>query len=115
MFRRLTIVTVAAAILPASADAARIRFGGGRASHVKPAAAAPRPAAGVGVGVGVVATPRFGDAARANGQPDVGACAQGPFPPSRDPTPVLLRLTTADAPRPWCVDATLLGGFCVVD
>jgi hypothetical protein len=118
MIRHLMIAAIATALLPVSAEAAKMRYGGSRPSPAKPAtAAAPaaRPSVGVGVGAGIVVAPRVVRASRTNGQPGVDEPARVPFPPASAPAPALLRLTTAEAPKAWCAGETVIGGFCVVN
>jgi hypothetical protein len=117
MFRHLMIAAVATALLPASAEAAKMRYGGSRSTPAKPVATAPaaRPGMGVAVGAGAVVAPRVVRASRTNGQAGVDEPARVPFPPASAPAPVLLRLTTAEAPKAWCAGETVVGGFCVVN
>jgi|GEM_PF-6203469 len=117
MIRHLMIAAIAMALLPATAEAAKMRYSGSRSTPAKPAAAAPaaRPGVGVAVGAGAVVAPRVVRASRTNGQPGVDEPARVPFPPASAPAPVLLRLTTAEAPKTWCAGETVVGGFCVVN
>ncbi len=118
MIRHLMIAAIATALLPATAEAAKMRYGGSRSTPAKPAAAAPaaRPGVGVAVGAGAVVAPRVVRASRTNGPPgSVDEPARVPFPTASAPAPVLLRLTTAEAPKAWCAGETVVGGFCVVN
>jgi hypothetical protein len=115
MIRHLMIAIVATALLPASADAAKMRFGVSRSKPAPAVAPAPRPALGVGVGAGVVVAPRIGRAAQGFGQPRGEESGRVPFPTASATTPTLLRLTTAEGVRPWCASEVVVGGFCVLN
>ncbi len=109
MFRSLALAAVFAAILPALAEA-RPR---GKVSS-------PSPAAKPAVGVAVVPVLGGGAAARAaTGRAGEPEKVRVPFPPSSQPEPVLLRLSTttgASPPaKPWCAGAPNVNGFCVVN
>jgi hypothetical protein len=114
MKRALTIACLSTALLlPASAEAAKMRFGG--KSSAKPAAET-SPSSGTsrslvivpGVSTGAA---RAGERApsRIPSQP-VTATAT----PS-EPAPALLKLTVNDGPKVWCRSEVVIGGFCVLN
>ena len=106
--RLIASLVVLALLLPASAEAARLRFGGTRTSDVSPAS---------GRGSSVAIVPGIGRSSRPaaveNGAPD-----RVPFPPASAAAPTLLRLTvnanSADS-KVWCRSEIVIGGFCVVN
>lgn len=106
MIRRLATIALAATLLPAGAEAAKMRFGGGsRSSH---AGTETR-----GSGGTTIITPRFGGSQAAGA--DAGAPARVPFPPaSAEPAPALLKVT-GDASKTWCRSEVVVGGFCVLN
>ncbi|WP_332692529.1 hypothetical protein [Bosea sp. (in: a-proteobacteria)] len=107
MIRILAVATLAAMLVPASAEAAKFRFGGSRSqsSQTSPANRD---------GSSVLITP--GLRSRQASQP---AQAQPPraASPSRATAtePVPLRLTSAEEPRIWCRSQVVVGGFCVLN
>jgi hypothetical protein len=115
MIRHLMIALVATALLPSGADAAKMRFGASRSKPAPAVAPAPRPGLGLGIGAGIVVTPRIGRAAQSSGQPRSEESGRVPFPAASTTAPTLLRLTTAEGARPWCVSEVVVGGFCVLN
>ncbi len=105
---RLTAsLLVIAFILPASAEAARLRFGGGkRTSDVHSNAGS----SGVAVVPGISRSSRPATSATTATAPE-----RVPFPPANATAPTLLRLTANDEPKAWCRGAMVVGGFCVVN
>jgi hypothetical protein len=115
MIRHLMIALVATALLPASAEAAKMRFGASRSKPAPAVAPAPRPGLGVGIGAGIVVAPRIGRASQTTGQPRGEESGRVPFPAASATAPTLLRLTTAQGARPWCASEVVIGGFCVLN
>ncbi len=102
MSRRIAIALAIAALLPATAEAAKFR--GGRST--KPAASASRST--------LIVTPGLVGAARA-GELRPGEAQRVPFPAaSALPQPQLLR-ATAEEKQPWCRSAVVVGGFCLMN
>lgn len=106
--RLIASLLVLAPLLPASAEAARLRFGGTRTSDVSPTS---------GRGGSVAIMPGTGrssrPAAAENGAPD-----RVPFPPASAAAPALPRLTANADPadsKAWCRSEVVVGGFCVVN
>jgi len=111
MIHRLAIIALAAALLPASADAAKLRFGGGSRSGAAHAAAGHRDGH-------VVVTPSL-----RSRQETRAATNQ----PARILTPIAttaaadatqsaeLRGAQPAEPRIWCRSQTVIGGFCVMN
>lgn len=106
VIRIFAIAIVAAALLPAQAEAAKLRFGK-RSPHV--GAEPARGRAGVIVVRGAAGTFRTQPAA-AGGDND-----RVPFPPSATAQPTLLRLTSAEPGRNWCRSEIVVGGFCILN
>ncbi|WP_332682967.1 hypothetical protein [Bosea sp. (in: a-proteobacteria)] len=107
MIRILAVATLAAMLVPASAEAAKFRSGGSRSqnSHASQ---------GDRDGSSLVVTP--GLRSRQSSQP-APAQPQRAATPSRAMTaePVALRLTAAAEPRIWCRSQVVVGGFCVLN
>lgn len=107
MIRRLAVAALAVALLPASAEAAKFRFGGGRSSTTH---------AGQGQrdGSHAVVTPTLRSRQTQN------AAASEPL---RIATPATaatvetadLRGTQSAEARVWCRSQTVVGGFCVMN
>ncbi|MGX1785762.1 hypothetical protein ACWIGM_03440 [Bosea sp. NPDC055332] len=107
MIRRLAIATLALALLPASAEAAKFRFSGSR-SHATQASPGHRD------GSQVVVTPtlrsRQTDSAAANQPLRIAA------PTALAATETAeLRGTQPAESRIWCRSQVVVGGFCVVN
>lgn len=105
MIRRLATIALAVTLLPAGAEAAKMRFGGGsRSSHATSETRG-------GSGGTTIIAPRFGrsQAAGANASDP----ARVPFPPS-NAEPVLLKVT-GDGSKLWCRSEVVVGGFCVLN
>ncbi|WID97831.1 hypothetical protein QO058_06155 [Bosea vestrisii] len=106
MIRRLAVAALAVALLPASAEAAKFRFGGGRSSTTH---------AGQGHrdGSHVVVTPTL-----RNRQTQNAAASE----PLRVATPAAAAVETADLrgtqsadARVWCRSQVVVGGFCILN
>ena len=106
MIRLAATIIIAAALLPASAEAAKMRFGGSRSSHAAPATPARS-------GNSLVVVPRMGGSSKP-ADAKASAPTHVPFPPS-SAEPTLLKVTTADAAKPWCRSEVVVGGFCVIN
>jgi hypothetical protein len=110
---RITCLLVAALLLPAHAEAAKMRFGGNKsspnASQAKPAQA--------NSGRAVVVVPGIG-MSRAKAA-EHGAPARVPFPPAtaqaQQATPVALHTSDDAGRKPWCRSEVVVGGFCVLN
>lgn len=106
MIRLLAVAILAMALLPASAEAAKFRFGG--RSHATPTSQGHRD------GSHLVATP-----ALRSGRAESAAASQ----PLRSATPTTiaaanatdLRSTQPAEPQIWCRSQTVIGGFCVMN
>ena len=111
--RLIASLLAVAILLPASAEAARLRFGGGKRTsdvHSTPGSGG----GGVAVVPGVSRSSRPATTSAATET----APERVPFPPASaaaSAAPMLLRLTSNDEPRTWCRGATVVGGFCVVN
>jgi hypothetical protein len=107
MIRLLSVAVIAFALLPASAEAAKFRFGGSR-SHNSHASENHRD------GSHVVVTP----ALRAR-QTEKAAAGQAsrPATPAAVATaePVALRSAEPSQPGVWCRSQVVVGGFCVLN
>lgn len=109
---RIACLLVAALLVPASAEARKMRFGGSKSSsassQAKPdQATSRRSTVIVAPGIGV-SRARAGEAERV------------PFPPSTlrpaQPTPAAQQASApGEAKRPWCGSEVVVGGFCVVN
>ncbi|CAN7402570.1 hypothetical protein LJR090_003175 [Bosea sp. LjRoot90] len=107
MIRRLAVAALAVALLPASAEAAKFRFSGGRSSTTH---------AGQGQrdGSHAVVTPTLRSRQTQN------AAASEPL---RIATPAAaaavetadLRGTQSADPRVWCRSQVVVGGFCILN
>lgn len=108
MIRLAATIVIAAALLPASAEAAKMRFGGSRSSH----ATANTPARG---GNSFVVVPRMGGSSNpVDAKASANTPAHVPFPPS-SVEPTLLKVTAAEPPKSWCRSEVVVGGFCVIN
>lgn len=106
MIRRLAVAFLAVALLPASAEAAKFRFSGGRSS-TSHAGQSQRD------GSHVVVTPTLRSRQTQN------AAASEPL---RIATPASATVETADLrgtqsadPRIWCRSQVVVGGFCILN
>lgn len=100
MIRSLAIAIVALALVPASAEAAKMRLGG-------KSIAAPATTQAAGNGGAAAAT-----------KTSAADPARVPFPPASavpTPAPTLLRLTAAQDDKVWCRSEIVVGGFCVLN
>lgn len=106
MIRRLAIATLAMALLPASAEAAKFRFTSGSRSHATPTSHRD--------GSPVVMTPIMRSRQTDN------AAANQPLPIAI-PTTIAaadatdLRSVQPAEPRIWCRSQVVVGGFCVLN
>lgn len=106
MIRALAVAVLAVMLAPASAEAAKFRFGGG-ASSSRQASPSSRDGS-------LIVTP--GLRSRQVGQP-------APAQPPRDASPhraiatepAPLRLSAAEEPRIWCRSQVVVGGFCLLN
>jgi hypothetical protein len=106
MIRLLATIVLATALLPAGAEAAKLRLGGSRSSH----ASAETQSAG---GRSVAVVPGLTRSSKGEAKPD--APTRPPFPaPSVQPPPAL-RLTSSEGPKNWCRSEVVVGGFCVLN
>jgi hypothetical protein len=116
MSRALRIVCflVAATLVPASAEAAKMRFGG--KSSAKPAA---ETSASGGKSRSLVIVPGVGGAAAGTANAAGQTQARVPFPPATatqaTPAPPLMKLTVNDGAKVWCRSEVVVGGFCVLN
>jgi hypothetical protein len=102
MLRVLLIASLGAGLLSVGqAEAAKIRFGGG-----KRAADAPSPSSTPMLIPGLRASRSTAPATR---EPE-----RAPFPPSTA-TPAFVSLDTREPDRPWCQSKIVVGGFCVLN
>ena len=116
MKRALVIACLSTVLLlPASAEAARMRFGGtsGGTSSSKPSA---ETSASGGKGGSLVVVPGItAGKAKAGEQPPTRV----PFPPATtaqaEPAPMLMKLSVNDAAKAWCRSEVVVGGFCVLN
>lgn len=105
MIRLVATIILAATLLPASAEAAKMRFGGGRSSHATTESR--------GNGSTTIVAPRVGRSSQsADAKP--GAPGRVPFPPA-SAEPVLLKVTASEASKPWCRSDVVVGGFCILN
>ncbi|MDU0339855.1 hypothetical protein [Bosea rubneri] len=104
MIRALAVATLAIMLVPASAEAAKFRFGGSRSSDSQTSSS--------NRDGSLIVTP--GLRSRQTSQP---AAAQSPraASPNRAAEPLPLRLTAAEEPRVWCRSQVVVGGFCVLN
>ncbi|CAD5270317.1 conserved exported hypothetical protein [Bosea sp. 62] len=106
MIRLLAVATLALALLPASAEAAKFRFGG--RSHATPTSQGHRDSSHV------VATPslrsRQGESAAPNQPLHIAAPTTIAAADAAD-----LRGTRPAEPQIWCRSQTVVGGFCVMN
>jgi hypothetical protein len=107
MIRLLSVAVLASALLPASAEAAKFRFGGSR-SHNSHASENHRD------GSHVVVTPAL--RARQNEKAAAGQASR-PATPAAVATagPVALRSAEPSQPGVWCRSQVVVGGFCVLN
>lgn len=106
MIRLLATIVLAAALLPAGAEAAKLRLGGSRSSH------AGAEAHGTS-GSSVMVAPRLRTSSKPT-EARTDAPTRPPFPtPSVEPVP--LKMAATEAPKPWCPGAVVVGGFCVLN
>lgn len=117
MIRSLAIVIVALTLLPASAEARKLRFGGGSRAAVPAVQPASNGGLGTGVALGVAAGSRASRAYAATPVSTAGGAdpARVPFPSVGAQSPALLRLTAAKDDAQWCRSEVVVGGFCVLN
>lgn len=104
MNRPLAVATLAIMLVPASAEAAKFRFGGSR-SNDSQTSSSNRDGS-------LIVTP--GLRSRQASQPAAG---QSPRATTtiRATEPAPLRLTAVEEPRVWCRSQVVVGGFCVLN
>ncbi|WP_157089614.1 hypothetical protein [Bosea sp. WAO] len=106
MIRALAVATLAIMLVPASAEAAKFRFGGSRSSDSQ-ASSSNRDGS-------LIVTP--GLRSRQTSQPLSAQSPRGASPiRAAVPEPTPLRLTAAEEPRVWCRSQVVVGGFCVLN
>lgn len=104
MIRALAVATLAIMLAPASAEAAKFRFGGSRSSDSQ-----------------TNSSNRDGSLIVTPGLRSRQANPPAPAQPPRATTPISatepapLRLTAAEEPRVWCRSQVVVGGFCVLN
>lgn len=109
---RIACLLVAALLVPASAEARKMRFGSSKSS---PKASQAKPDQARTGRSAVIVTPGIGvSRARADEPKRV------PFPPStvqpQQATPATLQASAhGEAKKPWCGSEVVVGGFCVVN
>ncbi|HEY5793657.1 MAG TPA: hypothetical protein VIU82_01475 [Bosea sp. (in: a-proteobacteria)] len=116
MKRALVIACLSTALLlPASAEAAKMRFGGKSdgTSSSKPSA---ETSASGGTSRSLVVVPGItAGKAKAGEQTPTRV----PFPPATtaqaEPAPTLMKLTVNDGAKIWCRSEVVVGGFCVLN
>ena len=117
---RIACLAVAVALVPAGAEARKMRFGGS-SSATSPAKASPAKLDQANADQtkarrgAVIVVPGIGMSSAKAGEPE-----RVPFPPStlRSPetAPPALRLSAnGEAKKPWCGSEIVVGGFCVVN
>lgn len=118
MKRALVIACLSTAfLLPASAEAAKMRFGGKSSGPSSAKATAETSGSGGKRGSLVVVPGLSAGAAKAAEQ----APARVPFPPATatatqsEPAPALMKLTVNDGAKIWCRSEVVVGGFCVLN
>lgn len=112
MNRALVIACLSTALLlPAGAEAAKMRFGG-KASGKSSATPSPEASASGGKSRSLVIVPGVGTAKAADRAP-----ARVPFPPAAAtaPAPAAMQLTVNDGAKIWCRSEVVVGGFCVLN
>jgi hypothetical protein len=111
---RITCLLVAALLLPAHAEAAKMRFGGNKSS---PNVSQARPAQARASRGTVIVAPGLGMSRAKAVEP--GAPARVPFPPATaqalQTTPVALHASDDAGRKPWCRSEVVVGGFCVLN
>jgi hypothetical protein len=113
MKRALVIACLSTALLlPASAEAAKMRFGGKSSAKPSPDASASR-----GKSRSVVIVPGVGGAMAGTAKAANQAPTRVPFPPASAtaPAPALMQLTVNDGGKIWCRSEVVVGGFCVLN
>lgn len=111
---RIACLLVAATLVPASAEAAKMRFGG--KSSAKPS---PETPASGGTSRSLVIVPGVGGAAAGTAKAGEQAPTRVPFPPApatqAAPEPTPMKLTVNDGAKVWCRSEVVVGGFCVLN
>jgi hypothetical protein len=104
---KIACLTLATTLLPAGAEAAKMRFSRGKTS---PSITTAKP------GRSLIIIPGVGLASRAAAA-EAGKTERVPFPPAatKAETPTPLRLTVNEDRKPWCHGEVVVGGFCVVN
>lgn len=115
MKRALVIAYLSTALLaPASAEAAKIRFGGKSSARTSPEASAPG-----GSSRSLVIVPGVGGAMAGTAKAGEQTSTRVPFPPASStapaPAPALMQLTVNDSAKIWCRSEVVVGGFCVLN
>lgn len=106
MNRPLAVATLAIMLVPASAEAAKFRFGGSR-SNDSQTSSSNRDGS-------LIVTP--GLRSRQSSQPASAQSPRGASPGrAAAPEPAPLRLTAVEEPRVWCRSQVVVGGFCVLN
>jgi hypothetical protein len=105
---KIACLVLATTLLPAGAEARKMRFGGGKTS--------PTPATS-NTSRGLLIIPGVGLSSRAAAA-QIGKPERAPFPPATtaalEPTPLRLTIND-DTKKPWCRSDVVVGGFCVVN
>lgn len=106
MIRLLSVAVLAFALLPASAEAAKLRFGGGRSHNAHPSQP-PRDGSNIVVTPALRARQAEKAADRAPRQAVPAAVASA--------EPVAPRSTEPGRPGIWCSSRVVVGGFCLLN
>ena len=111
---RIACLLVAAMLVPASAEAAKMRFGGKSSAQPSPDASAP-----AGKSRSLVIVPGVGGAMAGSANAAGQTPARVPFPPASatqaTPAPALMELSVNDGAKIWCRSEVVVGGFCVLN
>jgi hypothetical protein len=111
---RIACLLVAATLVPASAEAAKMRFGGKSSAKSSPDASASG-----GKSRSLVIVPGVGGAMAGTAKAADQTPARVPFPPASAtlaaPAPALMQITVNDGAKVWCRSEVVVGGFCVLN
>lgn len=111
---RIACLLTAAMLVPASAEAAKMRFGG--KSSARPSADT---SASGAKSRSLVVVPGVGGAAAGTAKAGEQTPARVPFPPATatqaSPAPTLMKLSVNDGAKVWCRSEVVVGGFCVLN